>query len=130
MICLGAPGKLDAAQQQAYRTFFMQLPYVIPCATCAQHLQQNLTHLPVDDALSGSSALFEWSVKLHNLVNKQLGKPDMAVEDAKNKWGSPAAMAMVPGLPVKAMALLVGLVSGILLIVMYPRVRKSLKWGA
>jgi hypothetical protein len=92
LICLGAPSTLDAAQQQAYRSFFYQLPYVIPCATCAQHLRKNLTTVPIDGALTGRDDLFAWSVNLHNLVNQQLQKPTMPLEDAKQHWTSIAPL--------------------------------------
>lgn len=86
LICLGAPETIDTSQQQAYRTFFSQLPYVIPCATCARHLQENLVHVPIDEALTGREALFAWSVKLHNLVNTQLKKPTITLEEARKHW--------------------------------------------
>lgn len=88
LICLGAPDTLDASQQQAYRSFFNQLPYVIPCSTCANHLRENLSKVPIDNALTGNKELFAWSVKLHNLVNMQLKKPEVSLEDATTHWSS------------------------------------------
>jgi hypothetical protein len=86
LICLGAPETLDAAQQQAYRRFFSELSNVIPCASCAEHLRGNLARVPLENALSGREDLFAWSVRLHNLVNEQLGKPIMDAEDARRRW--------------------------------------------
>lgn len=88
LICLGAPETLDAAQQQAYRNFFQQLPYVIPCSTCAQHLQENLAKVSIENSLAGRDDLFAWSVRLHNLVNQQLKKPTLELADAKKHWES------------------------------------------
>lgn len=86
LVCLGAPETLDAAQQQAYRSFFQQLPYVIPCASCARHLQENLAKVPLEDALAGRDDLFAWSVRLHNLVNTQLKKQTLEVAAARKHW--------------------------------------------
>lgn len=86
MICLGAPPSLDAIQQEEYRTFFLNLPKVLPCAECAEHLKQNLSKVPIDTALLGRDTLFEWSVNLHNVVNRMLGKPGMPLPKAKAFW--------------------------------------------
>lgn len=86
LICIGAPESLDAAQQQAYRTFFNSLPDVIPCSVCSTHLRSNLKTLPVDNYLATNKDLFKWSVALHNLVNKQLHKPQMPDDFAYDVW--------------------------------------------
>lgn len=91
LICLGAPDTLDSSQQQSYRSFFEGLPYVLPCATCATHLLQNLEKVPISGHLGSKDELFEWSVKLHNVVNEMLGKPPLSLEDAKRRWMSMAA---------------------------------------
>jgi hypothetical protein len=86
LICLGAPDVLDAAAQQHYRAFFNMLPHVIPCSVCSDHLKENLKTLPIDDHLASNTDLFKWSVNLHNLVNKQLKKPQVSIEEAERKW--------------------------------------------
>lgn len=86
LICLGAPDKLDSVQQQAYKSFFEQLPYVLPCSSCAEHLQQNLGKVPITSSLATRDELFAWSVRLHNLVNSQLQKPQLSLEQARDHW--------------------------------------------
>lgn len=86
LVSLGAPDKIDQALRTAYAMFFNQLPYVLPCATCARHLQENLTKLPVESYLDGKETLFAWSVQLHNIVNRQLGKREMTLEEARKYW--------------------------------------------
>jgi hypothetical protein len=88
LICLGAP-EVFKGEQLSYRKFFDALPYVIPCDKCRQHLIENLEKHPMDvSAMSGGKALFAWSVELHNIVNRSLGKPVMSLEDALAKWSS------------------------------------------
>lgn len=93
LICLGAPEQLSSSQQQAYRTFFEGLAYVLPCASCSKHLLQNLEKVPISQSLSGREELFAWSVRLHNTVNEMLGKQTMSLEDAKERW---QAMPLTP----------------------------------
>jgi hypothetical protein len=40
--------------------------------------------------------LFEWTVILHNLVNKELGKPVMKFEDAFNHYDAMLSMKVHP----------------------------------
>jgi hypothetical protein len=88
LICLGAPKHLDEHQKTAYKKFFMLLPSVIPCRNCGNHLQENLQHVPIDDFLNSNTDLFTWSVKLHNIVNLQLHKPQLSEIEAETFWSS------------------------------------------
>lgn len=88
LIALGAPDEIDTATKTAYAMFFQQLPYILPCATCARHLQENLANSPVESHLHGRETLFAWSVQLHNTVNRQLGKPEMPIAQARAYWES------------------------------------------
>lgn len=60
--------------------WFRLLAEVLPCAECCAHLRSNLEALPPPDA---PSALFAWSVALHNRVNSQLGKPGVSAAEAR-----------------------------------------------
>jgi hypothetical protein len=52
--------------------------YIIPCLSCRQHFEQVLVENPVPEA----GDFFAWSVDVHNIVNKRLGKPEFSYEDA------------------------------------------------
>lgn len=87
LVCLGAPSKLDEYQKQAFKIFFYQLPFIIPCGVCGTHLQENLKHNSIENALNqGGDSLFKWSVDLHNIVNKQLNKPEISYDNAYEYW--------------------------------------------
>jgi len=90
LICLGAPDKLNGTQQEMYKAFFQNLPNIIPCESCGENMKKNLNRLPLENsvALMGSKELFKWSIDLHNLVNKELGKPEIKYEDALKIWKS------------------------------------------
>ena len=65
--------------------FVQQFAAVIPCPMCASHFSDLLTENPFPDS-DDPSVLFEWSVRLHNLVNARLGKPIFSTEQAMQKW--------------------------------------------
>jgi hypothetical protein len=51
---------------------------IIPCLSCREHFEQVLVDNPVPEA----DNLFEWSVDVHNIVNRRLGKPEVSYEAA------------------------------------------------
>lgn len=51
---------------------------VIPCLSCRMHFDSVLTENPVPEA----GDFFQWSVDVHNIVNKRLGKPEFSYEEA------------------------------------------------
>jgi len=51
---------------------------IIPCLSCRDHFEQVLVENPVPEA----DDLFKWSVDVHNIVNKRLGKPEVSYEAA------------------------------------------------
>jgi hypothetical protein len=77
-IALGFPadGKATPRQKESYRAFFRNLDGVLPCQTCASNYRAHLRDdvAPVEDAIE-TGALFEWTVQLHNVVSRSLGKP-------------------------------------------------------
>jgi Erv1 / Alr family len=61
--------------------FVQEFAKVIPCPMCASHFQALLITDPFPD-----TEQFEWSVRLHNVVNERLGKPSFTVEQARARW--------------------------------------------
>ncbi len=75
-LALGYPLQPTDQDKADYRTFFVALGAVLPCASCAANYQRHLRELPLEPALDqGGRALFEWTVAMHNLVNVESGKP-------------------------------------------------------
>lgn len=50
----------------------------LPCGSCKMNFARHLQEIPPDFA-----NYFEWTVKLHNAVNRELGKAEMLVCDAR-----------------------------------------------
>lgn len=77
-----------------FKAFVSCLRYVLPCPKCRNHLSENLHTIDIDDFINIPEGLFEYTVKLHNTVNKQLDKPILSTEDAKriyDPYGEPLA---------------------------------------
>jgi hypothetical protein len=55
--------------KQEYLNFFDTLKTIIPCKICRNHYIQNITNNNVK-----CDKIFNWTVDLHNSVNKQRGK--------------------------------------------------------
>lgn len=86
ILAMGAPEHIPDDTKIYYAQFFNNLPHLLPCAVCGEHLAQNLETMPVEPHLQGRESLFAWTVDLHNVVNKQTGKADVSYDDAFNHW--------------------------------------------
>ena len=92
-IALGYPERPGAVEAAAYRAFFRALGPVLPCGTCAENFQRHLAReVPLTDAaLAGRDALFAWTVALHNVVNRETGKRELPLAEARRLYdGAPA----------------------------------------
>lgn len=65
----------------SYKAFIACLQFLLPCEICRNHLNENLKHENIDKFMKLGN-LFEWSVNLHNTVNKMLNKPIIDVNTA------------------------------------------------
>ena len=91
LICLQAPEKIDTNVRNTYYMFFSMMPYVLPCEKCRDHWIEHARTFPLEQALDTRDDLFGWSVNMHNLVNKSLGKPEVPLKDALDHWNAVAA---------------------------------------
>ena len=74
-VALGYPSEPTGSDVAAYGDFFRSLGAVIPCDTCKNNYVRHLAELPPDPYLA-SGSLFEWTVAMHNVVNRETGKRD------------------------------------------------------
>lgn len=87
-IALGYPNNPTPQQKASYKQFFTMLGPVIPCYKCSVNYQRHLLELPIDNYLVNNDKLFEWTVKLHNIVNKENGKTLWSLDQAKQAYKS------------------------------------------
>ena len=60
---------------------------ILPCGDCQRHWDQMVAATPPPTAPD----LFVWTVARHNEVNRRLGKPEMGLEAALQRWSGTAA---------------------------------------
>lgn len=81
-LALSYPFKPTNDDINTYYNIFTNLWRDIPCEKCSVNYKRHLLELPIKSYLSSKYKLFEWTVKMHNLVNKELKKSEMSLQDA------------------------------------------------
>ncbi len=100
-IALGYPSSRPSALvRRQYGEFFRCLVGVLPCEMCRDNLRRHSTHAPPDKALAeGRDALFDWTVRLHNIVNRETGKEPIDARAARLVYSAgPVCTCSPPGL--------------------------------
>ena len=72
-----------------YMDFFLSLQNVLPCPTCAKNFKANLEKFPLKEALTNNKSLFQWTVNIHNEVNKESNKKEYSYEEAIDIYINP-----------------------------------------
>ena len=84
-----------SADPASGRRWLGEFEWKIGCNECRLHWSRWVAEHP--PALSGREALFAWTVEAHNAVSRRLGKPEMDLKSALERWSSPpAAVSGVP----------------------------------
>ncbi len=82
-----------------YEAFYKALGDVMPCKDCADHFQELMHELPVSNFLDTGSVLFEWTVLVHNRVNRRLGRDEWALDRAHHHHALPNTACACGGIP-------------------------------
>lgn len=82
LVALGYPNEPTYAEKRAAKEFYESFAHLIPCPTCKLHYAEHLKEMPLTPSLDSKKDLFRWTVDMHNLVNKDLGKPLYTEADA------------------------------------------------
>lgn len=83
---LGYPDNPSEDDKQVYRRFFETIGQVLPCKKCSKNYASHFENVPITKFLDGPESLFKWTVYLHNIVNKELGKPQWSIEFAESHY--------------------------------------------
>lgn len=85
VIAASFPDYEDKVRFKHFKAFMFSLTRILPCNECRRHLRQNLEVVePIDNYGQNRRRLFLWTWKLHNHVNKMLGKSEMPLATALN----------------------------------------------
>ena len=78
------PENPTESEKDNYLAFINSLSKVLPCSICSEHFMQILQYMP--PKLDSQQDFFNWSIDVHNEVNKSNGKPILSYEDALNQF--------------------------------------------
>jgi hypothetical protein len=86
-ISLEYPLSPSEKDKETYFEFYRNLAKVLPCAVCREHFKKIWKWYPLTtDALQSRESLFAWTVQVHNMVNEDLGKPEMPLSQARDLY--------------------------------------------
>lgn len=78
-ICYNYPDNPTETDKKDYTDFIDAFQRVLPCPYCAEHFKELLISMP--PKLDNQTELFNWSVDIHNEVNKSNGKSVLNYEE-------------------------------------------------
>ena len=81
-VAYDCPNLPTEEQQKLYAKFYEDIPDMLPCLHCANHYRSYVMDNPILNFVKTKTLLFEWTVSLHNSVNKKQGKPELSLADA------------------------------------------------
>ena len=74
-----------------YYAFYKDLYKILPCQKCSRNYERHWNEIDIRKYLRSNVELFKWTVLLHNIVNKELGKKEMRFEEALRLYTGAAA---------------------------------------
>ncbi|KAJ8305067.1 hypothetical protein KUTeg_003936 [Tegillarca granosa] len=78
------PEKPTETEQSDMRSFIHLFSRFYPCNYCAEDLREDLKTNTPDT--SSQENLSQWFCRLHNSVNKKLGKPEFDCSKVNERW--------------------------------------------
>ena len=85
---LGFPQNPTEEEKQNYKRFFKELGAVLPCKKCTHNYYRHWDEIPIDLFLENQNDLFKWTIHLHNIVNKEIGKVQWSLEFATHYYNT------------------------------------------
>lgn len=74
IVAIAYPELPSLQDKENYETFYRNFGNVLPCAKCSKNYKRHLVELPITPYLENGKTLFRWTVMIHNIVNRELGK--------------------------------------------------------
>lgn len=93
-ISVNCEDNIPERKQYAIHQLFDSLKELLPCKYCRQHITENLQNYPIQ--CKTRKEFVSYCVKLHNVVNKQLGKPILNEQKCIRKLLQPYQKHNVP----------------------------------
>ncbi len=83
MVTLAYPENPTLDDKRNYFTYLYTLQYILPCDKCKDNMTKHLKERPLNTwALTNRENLVKWGIDIHNLVNRENGKPIWTYDQA------------------------------------------------
>lgn len=82
LAAVGYPEAPSPQERDDYKHFFTTFGKVLPCSKCRGNFERHIGELPIDLFLFGRQQLFDWTVQMHNIVSRELGKREWTYQEA------------------------------------------------
>lgn len=82
-VALSYPDKPTNEDKINYKNFFINLKNILPCHTCRNNYTTHLSKLLNDNIFISNDTLLNWTIDLHNIVNKQHNKKTYTYNEAR-----------------------------------------------
>jgi Erv1 / Alr family len=86
LMALGFPNNPTREEIQAVHNLLHSMQYLLPCDECKQHFKELLIEHPIPTAELNKLSFFEYTVDLHNAVNKRLTKYTWTYDEAYDHY--------------------------------------------
>jgi hypothetical protein len=81
------PNNPTQEEKKQYIDFILNLQNILPCFACREHLKHNLRDLNFNiEHMKNRKTFSKFTVDLHNMVNRQLGKSIKHYEEVKRQY--------------------------------------------
>jgi hypothetical protein len=81
IVAIGYPKSPTYTDKKCAKEFYESLAYLLPCAICREHYRAHLTSHPIATFLDSRTDLINWTITIHNHVNKLTGKKEWGMEE-------------------------------------------------
>lgn len=79
---LGYPEKPSLQDKNNYKIFFNNLKNILPCLLCRNNYRTHIQQHPIDNHLDSNIDLFNWTIDIHNMTNKENNKRIYSYDEA------------------------------------------------
>lgn len=84
VVALGFPADPSDNDKREYTEFYESLTKVLPCVHCREGYRDIFRDIPI--RLGNTEELFQWTVDVHNAVNRKLGHDVMSPTWIRNSY--------------------------------------------
>lgn len=81
IVAMGYSKNPTYTDKKCAKEFYESLAFLIPCSVCREHYKEHLVSSPITTNLDSRTDLINWTISIHNKVNKMLGKPEWSLQE-------------------------------------------------